>query len=192
MRTYCGATQAPTWMPTWCVHGVNSDIGRSGLNRAIGRLGLNRAIRRSGLNRAIGWLKSHGVESASWATIPPITRDLTAEITWSKIGVTSHKFCAIRRLKSHGVKSTSWAMSHQFRGIRRLKSHGVKSTSWATIHQFRTNLSINRPHLQCKIHPLVSLLMKVVHWDQGCYGSTILVCLVVVCSSYVLVCFPGI
>ena len=45
----------PTWMPTWCLRGVNSDIRRSGLNRAIGR---------SGLNRAIGRLKSHGVESA--------------------------------------------------------------------------------------------------------------------------------
>ena len=51
----------PTWMPMWCLRGVNSDIRRTGLNRAIGR---------SGLNRAIGWLKSHGVESASWATIP--------------------------------------------------------------------------------------------------------------------------
>ena len=47
----------PTWMPTWCLRGVNSDIRRSGLNRAIGRL------------------KSHGVESASWAMIPPITHD---------------------------------------------------------------------------------------------------------------------
>ena len=67
----------PTWMPTWCLHGVNSDIGRSGLNHAIGRL------------------KSHGVESASWATILPITRDLTAEITRSEIPVTSHQFRAI-------------------------------------------------------------------------------------------------
>ena len=112
----------PTWMPTWCLRGVNSDIGRSGLNRAIGRSGLNRTIGRSGLNRAIGQLKSHGVESASWATIPPITRDLTAEITRSEIRVTSH----------------------QFRAIRRLKSYGVKSASWATIHQFRTNFFINR------------------------------------------------
>ena len=70
-----------TSMPTWCLRGVNSDIGWSGLNRAIGR---------SGLNRAIGWLKSHGVESASWATIPPITRDPTAEITQSEIHVMSH------------------------------------------------------------------------------------------------------
>ena len=136
----------PTWMPTWCLCGVNSDIGQSGLNRAIGRLGLNRAIGRLGLNRAIGRLKSHEVESASWATIPPITRDLTTEITRSEIRVTSH----------------------QFRAIRRLKSHEVKSASWATIHQFCTNLSINRPHLQCKIHLLVSLLMEVGHWDQGC------------------------
>ena len=135
----------PTWRPTWCLRSVNNDIGRSGLNRAIGRLGLNRTIGRSGLNRAIGRLKSHGVESASWATIPPITRDLTAEITRSEIRFTSH----------------------QFRAIRRLKSHGVKSASWATIHQFRTNLSINRPHLQCKIHLLVSLLVEVGHWDQG-------------------------
>ena len=136
----------PTWMPTWCLRGMNSDIGRSGLNRAIGRSGLNRAIGRSRLNRVIGRLKSHGVESASWATIPPITRDLTAEITRSEIRVTSH----------------------QFRAIRRLKSHGVKSASWATIHQFRTNLYINRPHFQCKIHLLVSLLLEVGHWDQGC------------------------
>ena len=76
----------PTWMPTWCLHGVNSDIGRTGLNRAIGQ---------SGLNRAIGRLKSHGVESASRATIPLITRDLTAEITRSEIRVTSHQFRAI-------------------------------------------------------------------------------------------------
>ena len=80
----------PTWMPTWCLSGVNSDIGRSGLNRAIGRSGLNRAIGRSGLNRAIGRLKSHGVESASWATIPPITHDPTAEITRSEIRVVGH------------------------------------------------------------------------------------------------------
>ena len=136
----------PTWMPTWCLCGVNSDIEWSGLNRAIGRSGLNRAIGRSGLNRAIRRLKSHEVESASWATIPPITCDLTAEITQSEIRFTSH----------------------QFRAIRRLKSHGVKSASWATIHHFRTNLSINRPHLQCKIYLLVSLLMEVGHWDQGC------------------------
>ena len=136
----------PTWMPMWCLRGVNSDIGWSGLNRAIRRPGLNRAIERSGLNRAIGRLKSHGVESASWAMIPPITCDLTAEITRSEMRVTSH----------------------QFRAIRRLISHGVKSASWATIHQFRTNLYINRPHLQCKIHLLVSLLLEVGHWDQGC------------------------
>ena len=85
----------PTWMPTWCLRDVNSDIGRSGLNRAIGRSGLNRAIGRSGLNRAIGRLKSHGVESVSWATIPPITRDLTAKITRNEIRVTSQKFRAI-------------------------------------------------------------------------------------------------
>ena len=112
----------PTWMPTWCLRGVNSDIGRTGLNRAIGRSGLNRVTRRSRLNRAIGWLKSHGVESASWGTIPSITRDPTTEITRSEIRITSHPFHAIRRLKSHGVKSASWS----------------------TIHQFCTNFSINR------------------------------------------------
>ena len=62
----------PTWMPTWCLRGMNSDIGWSGLNRAIGRFGLNRAI---------GLLISHGVESALWATIPPIMRHPMAEIT---------------------------------------------------------------------------------------------------------------
>ena len=62
----------PTWMPTWCIHGVNSDIGWSGLNRAIERL------------------KSHGVESTSWATISSITRDPTAKITRSEIHVMSH------------------------------------------------------------------------------------------------------
>ena len=121
----CGHMEGPrkpTWMPTWCLRGVNSDIGRSRLNRAIERSGLNCAIGRSGLNRAIGRLKSHGVESESWATISPITRDMTAKIIRSEIRVTSHKFCAIRRLKSHGVKSASWA----------------------TIHQVRTNFSINR------------------------------------------------
>ena len=95
----------PTWMPMWCLHNVNSDIGWTGLNYAIRRSGLNRAIRRSGLNRAIGRLKSHGVESTSCATIPPIMRDPTAEITRSEIRVTSHQFRVIRRLKSHGVKS---------------------------------------------------------------------------------------
>ena len=62
----------PTWMPTWCLRDMNSDIKWSGLNRAIGRL------------------KSHRVESASWATIPPIMRDPTAEITLSEIRVMSH------------------------------------------------------------------------------------------------------
>ena len=66
----------PTWMPTWCLRGVNSDIRRSGLNRAIGR--------------AIGRLKSHGVESASWATIPLISRDPTAEIARSGIRIMGH------------------------------------------------------------------------------------------------------
>ena len=60
---------------------MNSDIGRSRLNRAIGR---------SGLNRAIGRLKSHGVESASWATIPPILRNPMAEITRSGMRVMGH------------------------------------------------------------------------------------------------------
>ena len=99
--------------PHGCLRGMNSDIKRSGLNRAI---------RRSGLNRAIGRLKSHRVESVSWATIPPITRDPMNEITRSEIRVTSH----------------------QFPVIRQLESHEVKSASWATIHQFRTNFSINR------------------------------------------------
>ena len=63
-----------TWMPTWCLRGMNTDIKRSRLNRAIGR---------SRLNRAIGRLKSHGVKSASWATIPPIMRDSMAKITRS-------------------------------------------------------------------------------------------------------------
>ena len=71
----------PTWMTTWCLRGMNSDIEQSGLNHAI---------RRSGLNRAIGRLKSHGVESASWAPIPTITHDPMAEITPSKIHVMSH------------------------------------------------------------------------------------------------------
>ena len=121
----CGHMAWPrksTWMPTWCLADVNSDIGRTGLNRAIGRSRLNRTVRQSGLNRTIGRLKSQGMESASWATIPQITLDLTAEITRSKIRVTRH----------------------QFRAIRWLKSHEVKSASWATIHQFCTNFSINR------------------------------------------------
>ena len=42
----------PTWMPTWCLRGVNSDIKRSGLNRAT---------ERSILNRTIGRVKSHEV-----------------------------------------------------------------------------------------------------------------------------------
>ena len=71
----------PTWMPTWCLCGANSDIGRSGLNRAIGR---------SGLNHVIGRLKSHGVESASWAAILQILRNPMAEITRSGIRVMGH------------------------------------------------------------------------------------------------------
>ena len=35
----------------------------------------------------IGRLKSCGVESASWATIPPISRDRMAEVTRSEIRV---------------------------------------------------------------------------------------------------------
>ena len=108
--------------------GLNRAIERSGLNRAIGRSGLNRAIRRSGLNRAIGRLKSHGVESASWATIPPITRDLTAEITRSEIRVTSHQFRAIWRLKLHGVKSASRATNFA-------RSDGWNYTEWNPRHE---------------------------------------------------------
>ena len=67
---------ADTWWghasPKGCLRGMNSDIERSGLNRAIERL------------------KSHGVESASWAAIPPIMRDPTAEITRNEIRVMSH------------------------------------------------------------------------------------------------------
>ena len=98
----------PIWMPTWCLRGVNSDIKWSGLNRAI---------RQSGLNRAIGRLKSHGVESASWATMPRITRDPTDEITQSEIRVMSHQFHAIRR-RNHtelnplrGPRSTNFAQT---------------------------------------------------------------------------------
>ena len=98
----------PTWMPMQCLRGVNSDIGRAGLNRAMGRSRLNRAIGRSGLNQAIGRsglnhvigrsglnhvigrLKSHRVESASWAMIPLISRDPTAKITLSEIRVVGH------------------------------------------------------------------------------------------------------
>ena len=97
----------PTWMLTWCLRGMNSDIGQSGFNRTIRRLGVNRAIERSGLNRTIGrpglnraiqWsrlkrairtLKLHGVKSASWATI---SRNPTAEITRSEIRVVGHDF----------------------------------------------------------------------------------------------------
>ena len=60
---------------------MNSDIGQSGLNHAI---------ERSGLNHVIGRLKSYGVESVSWAMIPLILRDPTAEITWSEIRVVGH------------------------------------------------------------------------------------------------------
>ena len=80
-RKHMAGPHKPTWMPTWCLRGVNNDIGWSRLNRAIGR---------SRLNRAIGRLKSHRVESASCATIPLITSDLTAEITQSEIRVMSH------------------------------------------------------------------------------------------------------
>ena len=51
---HMAGTHKPTWMPTWCLRGVNSDIGRTRLNRTIGRSGLNRAIGGSGLNRLIG------------------------------------------------------------------------------------------------------------------------------------------
>ena len=71
----------PTLMHKWCLRGVNSDIGRSGLNRVVERLRLNRAI---------GRLKSDGVESASWATIPLISHDPTAQITRSEIRVVGH------------------------------------------------------------------------------------------------------
>ena len=107
MRTHGRATEAhidayvvPTWPDSDIGRsglnraiersGLNRVIERSGLNRAIGRSGLNRAIKRSGLNHAIRWLKSHRVESVSWATIPLISRDPTAEITRSKIRVVGH------------------------------------------------------------------------------------------------------
>ena len=94
----------PTWMPTWPDSdigrsrlngtiersGLNRVIERSGLNSAIGRSGLNRAIKRSGLNHTIRRVKSHGVESVSWATIPLISCDPTTEITRSKIRVVGH------------------------------------------------------------------------------------------------------
>ena len=38
----------------------------------------------------IGWLKSCGVESTSWAMIPPISHDQMAEITRSEIRVVGH------------------------------------------------------------------------------------------------------
>ena len=38
----------------------------------------------------IGRLKSREVESASWATIPPISRDRTADITRSEIRIVGH------------------------------------------------------------------------------------------------------
>ena len=122
----CGHMAGPrkrTWMPTWCLRGVNSDIERSRLNRAIGR---------SGLNCAIGRLKSHEVESASWATI--------------------HQFRAIRQLKSHGVESASWATIPLISRNPTAEIIWSESASWATIHQFRTNFSINR----CS-HPFVNL-----------------------------------
>ena len=62
----------PAWMPMWCLRSMNNDI------------------RRSGLSRVIGQLKSHGVESASWATIPPIMHDATNEIRRSEIHVMNH------------------------------------------------------------------------------------------------------
>ena len=77
MQTHSGAMQAPHE----CLRDMNSDFRRLGLNRAIGR---------SGLNCAIGRLKSHGMESASWTTIPPITRDPKAKIIRSEIRVMSH------------------------------------------------------------------------------------------------------
>ena len=71
-----GSRNANTWWghasPHGCLQDMNNDIGRSGFNRTIGRL------------------KSHGVKSASWAMIPPIMRDLSAEITRSEIRVMSH------------------------------------------------------------------------------------------------------
>ena len=70
--------------------GVNRAIRRSELNLVIRRSGLNHAIGQSGLNHPIGRLKSHGVESASWATIPLILCYPTAEITWSEIRVVGH------------------------------------------------------------------------------------------------------
>ena len=42
--THMAGLRKPTWMPTWCLRGVNSDIKRSGLNRVIGRSGLYRTI----------------------------------------------------------------------------------------------------------------------------------------------------
>ena len=144
------------WILIWFfgIKSCNRTVRIKSRNRTVGIKSRNwtAEITRSGI-RAMGhdptdYARSDGWNYTEWNPRhePPISRDPTAEITRSEIRVTSH----------------------QFRAIRRLKSHGVKSTSWATIHQFCTNLSINRPHLQCKIHLLVGLLLEVGHWDQGC------------------------
>ena len=59
-----------------------------------------------GIKSAIGRLKSYGLESASWATIPPILRNPTAEITRSVIRVMGHDPTDFAR--SDGWNHTEW------------------------------------------------------------------------------------
>ena len=68
---------------------MNNDIGQLRLNRALGKPWRDTWLHKDSLMKIKG-LKSCGVESASWATIPPILRDLMAEITRSEIRVLGH------------------------------------------------------------------------------------------------------
>ena len=68
---------------------MNSDIGRLQLNCALGKPWRDTWLHKDSLMKIEG-LKSRGVESASWAIISPISRDLMAEITRSEIRVLGH------------------------------------------------------------------------------------------------------
>ena len=87
-RTCAGATRAhmdayvvPIWREQW--HWTVAIKSHT-------RLSMERHVLYKDSLMKIGWMKSRGVESASWATIPPILRDRTAEITRSEIRVMGH------------------------------------------------------------------------------------------------------
>ena len=124
--------------PRGCLRGVNSDIICSRLNRTLGKCWRDTWLHEDS-SMKIGWLKSRRVESASWATIPAISRDRTAEITHSGICIMGHNPTDFAQ--SDGWNHTEWNPHYRQRS-----------------RQFCTNFSINRCSLPFKLNS--SLIVK--------------------------------